>query len=64
MKKENERKSKEIKDESGVGGDVGVKGLARGELQKNLFFFLAVTYSRVFRKRGYRSPFQKLRLDL
>ena len=48
MKKENERKSKEIKDESGVGGDVGVKGLARGELQKNLFFFLAVTYSRVF----------------
>ena len=44
MKKENERKSKEIKDESGVGGDVGVKGLARGELQKNLFFFFFGCY--------------------
>ena len=52
MKKENERKSKEIKDESGVGGDVGVKGLARGELQKNLFVFFWLLHIAAFSKNA------------
>ena len=56
MKKEREKKKVGVGRES---GDVGGKGGIRGKLKK-FFFFLGVTYSCIFKKRGYRSPFKKI----